>query len=127
MIYDSSTLVNPRCLKGSLSLPFTLRLKTKRGKIPRSQHEVVTVLGRRTGQRKKVLLIAMYIPPDYSAAMNRSLYNYVNDAGIVLKSRYENPYILVAGDLNRRPLRRILKDFPEITAVKTGPTRGVQL
>ena len=55
------------------------KIEMTRARIPHSKHEVVAAIGRRAGQRRKVLTIATYIPTWYNAAQNSSLYNYIND------------------------------------------------
>ena len=94
-----------------------------RARLPHSKHEVVAAIGRRTGQRRKVLVLGLYIPPWYNAQQNDSFCTYFNDCLILLKSRYDNPYIVVAGDFNRRDFKKVTRDHPDIKQVVTGPTR----
>ena len=48
----------------------------------------------------------------------------VNDTILALRKRYNNPYVIVAGDFNRRDARRATADFPDIKPVAIPPTRG---
>lgn len=68
-----------------------------KAKIPPSKHEVYAAVGRRTGQRRKVVVLVAYIPPYYNADQNKSFYNYVNDAPLALKAKYDDPYFFVGG------------------------------
>ena len=99
------------------------RIQLAKAKIPPSKHEVFAAIGRRTGQRRKVAIVVLYVPPWYNAQQNRSLYNYVNDVILTIKNNYENPMILLGGDLNRRDHTQMTRDYPEITSIRTGPTR----
>ena len=40
-----------------------------------------------------------------------------------MKSRYQNPYIFIGGDINNHNLRSALSDYRDIKQVVTGPTR----
>ena len=111
---------------GGVAVVFDRRkIAMERAKLPHSKHEVVAAIGRRQGQRRKVLIVGLYIPPSYNAAQNRSLYNYVNDCLLLLHRRYEDPYTIVAGDLNRREVGEITRDFHCIRPIATPPTRGL--
>ena len=48
----------------------------------------------------------------------------MNDALMTIKNKYSNPYIFVGGDFNRRNFREATREYPEIRAIHTGPTRG---
>ena len=75
--------------------------------------------------RKKIAFVVTYIPPWYNAQQNRSMYSYINDVVILtLKTKYENPMILIGGDFNRREIKEATRDYPEIGPIRTGPTRG---
>ena len=100
------------------------KLQMTKAKIPPSKHEVYTAVGRRVGQRRKVVALVVYIPPWYNFQQNQSLFDYVNDAILALKSKYENPYLIVGGDFNRRSFAAATAEAPEIKPILTGPTHG---
>ena len=81
-------------------------------------------MGRRIGQRSKILVVGAYVPPWYTAAQNRNFYSYVNDCLIQLHNNYDRPYVIVAGDFNKRDFKLATCDFPEMKQIQTGPTRG---
>ena len=93
-------------------------------KLPESEFEVVAAVGRRTGQRRKVLVISAYIPPNASAETNKSFLSYVCDVILAQKAKYNDPYVILAGDFNRRDVNQATRDFPDMKIVKTPPTRG---
>ena len=84
----------------------------------------MAAVGRRTGQRRKIVFIVVYIPPHYNAEQNRALYRYTNDAVLKIKSKYDDPYIVYGGDFNRRNFRASIVDYPEIKEIHTQATRG---
>ena len=92
--------------------------------IPNSKYEVIAAIGRRTGQRKKILVIAAYIPPSYTAEENKSCIEYLSDTITSLKNRYNDPHIFVGVDFNKRDINKTVKDYPDLRTVQTGPTRG---
>ena len=110
---------------GGIAICFnTERVSFTKAKIPPSKHELYAAVGRRTGQRRKIVVFAIYIPPWYNAEQNKSLFKHTNDAILALKSKYEDPYIVVGGDFNRRDFKAATSEFPDIKAVDTEPTRG---
>ena len=93
-------------------------------KFKKSDFEVTCALGRRTGQRKKILVIAAYIPPWYNAEKNRAVLEYLCDLVLTMKRRYKDPHVVVAGDINGRDLKGALSDYRDVKQIETGPTRG---
>ena len=100
------------------------KIQLSKAKIPPTKHEVHAAIGRRTGQRRKIAVVVLYVPPWYNADQNRSFYAYINDVIMSIKSKYDNPMILIGGDFNRREHKQCVHDYPEIKPVITGPTRG---
>ena len=103
------------------------KIDMHQAKLPRSKHEIVAALGRRKGQRKKVLVLALYVPPWYTAEDNNDLYETINAFLGLLLTRYTEPYVLIAGDLNRRDMKRATYSYPSIKEIKTPPTRGANV
>lgn len=100
------------------------KIQMSQARLPQSNFEVVAAVGRRTGQRRKVVVLAVYIPPSYNADRSRRALQYVNDCLLLLSSRYDNPHIFVGGDFNRRDAKQATRDLPSIKIVPTPPTRG---
>ena len=63
--------------------------------------EVLVAEGNLKGCGKKIVIIACYLPPNYTVPRGREAMDYV--AGMVseAKRRHDDPYVLVAGDLNQ--------------------------
>ena len=46
-------------------------------KIPNSKHEMIAAIGRRTGQRRKVLTLSVYIPPSYTVIQSKHCMEHI--------------------------------------------------
>lgn len=95
----------------------------KRVSLPRSPFEVVAAVGNVKGISRKIGVVAVYIPPKYSADEVDKLGEYVTDVVEKLKSNGD-PYVCVGGDMNRKDLGAHLGDFPSIVRLPDVPTRG---
>ena len=110
---------------GGIAVYFnTSRVQFTKAKIPPTKHEVYAAIGRRMGQRRKIVILAVYIPPWYNSEQNRSLFRYTNDAILTLRAKYEDPYFIVAGDFNRRDFGLATSEYPDIKPIFNDPTRG---
>ena len=96
-------------------------------KINESEFEIVAAIGRRVGQRRKIQVVAVYIPPSYDADQNEAHLNAVKDIIINLRRRYDNPYTMLAGDFNKRDAKKATADFPDMKIIPTPPTRGTNV
>ena len=100
------------------------KINFTKAKIPPTKHEVYAAVGRRTGQRRKVVVLVVYVPPYYNADQNRSLMSYTNDALLAIKAKYDDPAILMGGDFNRRDFRLATSEHQDMKQVSLGATRG---
>ena len=87
-------------------------------------HEIVAALGRRTGQKRKLITIGAYIPPSADADSTACFLDTITDSVRRFKAKYNSPYFVIAGDFNKRKVAAELREFTDIKLVKTGPTRG---
>ena len=86
--------------------------------------EIVAALGRRTGQRRKLIAISAYIPPGLDAESSDKIMQKICDLVGTYKRKYSSPYFVIGGDFNKRDIARELRIFPDIELVVTPPTRG---
>ena len=93
-------------------------------KTVRSDFEVLAAIGRRVGQRCKVLVVVVYVPPSYDSETSEECLKYINNTLIQLRGRYNDPFVIVGGDFNKRDIKKATQDFPDIKPVHTPPTRG---
>ena len=103
------------------------KIQMTRAKLPQSDFEILAAIGRRQGQRRKVCIMAVYLPPWYNAARNRRCLQYINDCLVLLNSRYNDPYIFLGGDFNNRDVKQAIKDLPSVKVIKTTATRGCNI
>ena len=80
--------------------------------------------GRAKDFSRKILVICLYIPPNQLVARTNELWECVADTIEKAQKELNDPYVVVGGDTNRRPLAGALVDFPSIQVISTGPTRG---
>ena len=72
---------------------------------------------------RKFIPICVYMPPSMSVSeVNRCL-SYLVDSILELKARYRDPFISISGDFNSHDVHGYLSDYPDLTVVRTGPTR----
>ena len=87
-------------------------------------YEVLVAAGSMRGRSRKMLVVACYIPPNYSKQRGSGALEYVENILIELKRRYNDPYLFVAGDFNQWRVEDYLDNFPDVKEVAVGPTRG---
>ena len=100
------------------------RIQMSRVRLPHMKSELVAAIGRRAGQRRKVAIIGVYLPPAMRIQQVRRSLREVNDAVTHVKQKYNDPYIMLAGDFNRKDIQAALRDHVDIKPIVTGPTRG---
>ena len=86
--------------------------------------EVLCVAGKVNKVKEKVVIIAVYIPPNYPKVKADSCLEYIADVVAEAKRRFESPIIAVAGDWNQWDVRKVLDDHPDLAEVNHGPTRA---
>ena len=86
--------------------------------------EVLCVAGKVSKIKEKVVVVAIYIPPNYTKVKADSCLDYIADVISEAKRKYDSPLITVAGDWNQWSVRRVLDEHPDLCEVVHGPTRG---
>ena len=86
--------------------------------------EVMCLIGKVNKLKEKVVLVAVYIPPNYPKFRADSCIDYVADVIAEAKRRYEAPIIIVGGDWNQWPVQPIINEHSDLVEVCHGPTRG---
>ena len=86
--------------------------------------EIVAACGKAQNFSRKLLVIVLYIPPSTLVSATKALWESVSDTIEKAKAELDDPYIVIGGDTNRRPMVDGLKDFMDVTMLDTGPTRG---
>ena len=86
--------------------------------------EVLAASGIIKGCMRKLVVTALYIPPNYSVGRGRGAMRFTAAAVLEAKRKYDNPVIILAGDFNQWDMKSALRDFPDIYEVQVGPARG---
>ena len=73
---------------------------------------------------RKFIAISAYMPPGMSASSASACMSFLVDALLEFKTRYKDPFICIAGDFNNYSIQSYLDDYPDLSLLKTGPTRG---
>ena len=87
-------------------------------------YEVLAAAGTIPGQRRKLVVVGCYIPPNYVKTRGEATLTFIVDTVIELKRKYHDPQLIVAGDFNQWEIGQALEDFADIKEVDIGPTRG---
>ena len=82
------------------------------------------MVGTVKGQSRKLVIIAAYIPPNYSVPRGKSCLDYIKHCVTEVKNKYRDPFIVVAGDFDQWDLASALQEFVDLSEVHVGPTRG---
>ena len=94
-------------------------------KIPNpSGFEVLVAARALQSHTRKLVVLACYIPPNYTRKKGNNALNFVDDCMVEIKRRYKYPYILVGGDFNQWRIDDCLADYADIREALIGPTRG---
>ena len=88
--------------------------------------EVLIAAGSMRGHASKVVVIAAYIPPNYTARRAHDCIDYINGSVVEIKRRYKDPIIVLSGDFNQWPVQNAVEDFTDFVEVTAGPTRGTR-
>ena len=86
--------------------------------------EVLPVSSTITAIPRKFFLLAVYIPPGYPVPRGKACLQYVADIVLDIKSKYQDPFVLVAGDFNQWNIGDALSEFADLEEIPSPPTRG---
>ena len=85
--------------------------------------EILVTLGNLPGHKEKLIIIACYLPPNYTVPRGKAALAYLEDIVVEVKRRYQDPFIIVTGDFNQWPVHQTLQEFPDLIEADVGPTR----
>ena len=110
---------------GGISIVFNKKkIKLSEFRFKRGSHEIVCAKGKIHGNTRPIFVIGLYLPPKQKADLYHDCLECVANLLLRIKTVFTNPYILVAGDINKRDIDEAIGDFPEIATIITGATRG---
>ena len=85
--------------------------------------EVLIAAGTVPGQRRKLVVIGCYLPPNYNKARGKATLDFIMDLTLEMKRKYHDPQLIVAGDYKQWKIAEALQDFADIKEVPVGNTR----
>ena len=88
-----------------------------------SDFEVLVCAGSIPGHSRKMVVIARYLPPNYTRTRAAGAMEYIGDIVTDMKRRFSDPFIIIAGDFNQWKIDEALLDFVDIKEVLVGNTR----
>ena len=92
--------------------------------LPGNEYEILFSVSTMPLFSRKFIAICVYMPPSMSSSSAAACMSFLVDAIMEIKDRYKNPFICVAGDFNSHNIQSYLDDYPDLSLVCTGPTRG---
>ena len=112
MIYKNRQL-NPRgYTTGGVAIAFKRsHIELKTIDLPGNNYEIIFAEGSIPRFTRKFLAICVYMPPNLSASSARECLNFLVDAILELKQRYNDPFITIAGDFNNFGIHSALEDY----------------
>ena len=92
--------------------------------LPNNKYEVLGCVGRVKNVDNELVVITVYLPPKMSAPVLENFCEFLGDAIEHVKNKYNNPFVVITGDFNRKDISEALADFPDIELVTTAATRA---
>ena len=87
-------------------------------------YEVLAAAGSIKGHKRKLVVVAAYIPPGYDSLRGKGALDFIENTIIEVKRRFTDPYIVVAGDFNQWKVESCLANFGSLKEIEVGNTRG---
>ena len=100
------------------------KIKLNERRITKGKAEITCAVGRIPNCPRHLAVIGMYIPPQLRAAQYRAAFSFVCDAINQIKTDLADPYLIVAGDTNKKDINEAIGDYPDLHVIPTAPTRG---
>ena len=89
-----------------------------------SKFELVVGASSIRGHNRKLVVIACYLPPGYEKKRGEAAVDFLADTISIMKRRFQNPYIVLAGDFNQWKGEEAVADHADFKEVLVGLTRG---
>ena len=75
------------------------------------------------GVKKKIFVIASYMPPGYAVGRAKACIEHVRNIILEIKDKYDDPFIALAGDFNQWKIELAVEDYPDMLENSGGHTR----
>ena len=87
-------------------------------KIDSGKSEVIFAEGSLPRNKRKMLVVGVYISPKTKAEQWHKTFELIENVISDFKVKYKDPYVIVAGDVNRRKIDEAIDTFPDIKRVE---------
>ena len=100
------------------------KISVKKFNVKTAGHEIVAIKGKLPRITRPIFVIGAYISTRLTHQKKAHFIETL--VGIILKIKGDakDPYIVLAGDMNMTDFSPILVDYPDLSVVESGPTRG---
>ena len=99
------------------------RVTLKEYPIKRGRFEIVAASGKIKNNSRPLYVIAVYLSTKLRASSYHACLSLVSDAILKIKNESSSPYIILAGDFNRKDIHEAIGDYVDISVAQAGPTR----
>ena len=116
---------NRKTRGGGVALAYNNTLaKFSQVSLRNNSFELLCCKGKINSLARPLIVFVVYLPPKMSADSLRAFCTTLADGIELVKSNYDDPFILITGDFNKKSISPALCDFPDIVLVDPVPTRG---
>ena len=88
------------------------------------KYEVVMGVATVKGYSRKLVVVACYLPPNYTFTRARKAMDFIAGCVTRAKRQYDDPFLVVTGDFNQWKVEEVLADFADMDESDVGPTRS---
>ena len=88
------------------------------------EHEVLGVVGRVSGVKRKIVVFTVYIPPATRVAELETISSALTHEIAAARAAHGDPIIFVGGNFNKRDMRPPLLKAADLKPIATDPMRG---
>ena len=116
---------NRKSRGGGVALAFDMsEAHFKIEKIRDNKFEILCCAGKIRNIERKVVVYTVYLPPKMTASDVQQLSIVLSDSIEHQKTKHADPVFVISGDFNRKDISAAFQDFPEISQVRTPPSRS---
>ena len=102
----------------------TRKIKLKQAYPFPEEFEVICAVGKTVLDVRKIVVFSIYLPPKMETFKLTRFNELLEERITRAKEELGNPYIIIAGDLNKKNIACAIRPFPDIELIPTGATRG---
>ena len=116
---------NRKSRGGGVALAYNTNLaKLKVIQLPNNRFELLCCGGKMGDLQRSFVVFVCYLPPKMSSGVLDSFCSALSDGIELVKDKFDDPFIIITGDFNKKSIDPAICDFPDIQLVPPVPTRG---